>query len=135
MLLTREKPWYSEKYLCQCHFFHHGSHVHSPGIETEPPLFYFSLPLVLLVDQKLFSILLALNLAQAVLVCMRKLLETSVLTGIFSYIHFLFFSVLFLVYYHFFYFLAFLCVFSVNIRTTSVLFCNFNTSDAADVSV
>lgn len=73
------------------------------------------------------------HVAQAVLVCMRKLLETYDLTGICSYIHFLFFSVLFLVYYYFFYFLAFLCVFCVNICRTSILFCNFNTSDPADV--
>jgi hypothetical protein len=73
--------------------------------------------------------------AQAVFVCMKKILETVVLTGICSYIHFFFFSVLFLVYYYFFYCLAFLCLFCVNIRKTSILFCNFNTSDPTDVSV
>jgi hypothetical protein len=33
----RGKPKYSEKYLSQCHFAHHKSHMDEPGIENGPP--------------------------------------------------------------------------------------------------
>ena len=33
MILTRENFKCSDKYLSQCHFAHHKSHVNCPGIE------------------------------------------------------------------------------------------------------
>ena len=35
--IDRVKPKYSEKNLSQCHFVHHKSHTHRPGIEPVPP--------------------------------------------------------------------------------------------------
>jgi len=124
-----------EKYLCQCHFLQNESHVHSPGIEPEPLPFLFLFTSCSSCRLETSVYFTGPHVAQAVLVCMRKLLETSILTGICSYIHFLFFSVPFLVYYYFSYFLAFLYVLYVNVCITSILFCNCNTSDPTDVSV
>jgi hypothetical protein len=109
--------------------------VHTPGIEPEPPpsLFLFTSFSSCRLETSIYFT--GPDMAQAVLVCLRKILETAFLTGICSYIHFFFFSVLFLAYYYFFYYFAFLCLFCVNIRKTSILFSNFNTSDPTDVSV
>jgi hypothetical protein len=82
------------------------------------------------VDMKPFVCFTGPHVAQTVLMCTKKLLETSVLTWICSCIHFLFFLV-----HYFFYFRALVCIFCVNMCRTSFQFCNFNTSDPADVSV
>jgi ABC-type transport system involved in cytochrome c biogenesis ATPase subunit len=35
VMISRGNPKNCEKYLLQCHFIHHESHLRSPGIEAE----------------------------------------------------------------------------------------------------
>jgi hypothetical protein len=129
---TTGKPKSSEKYLYYCLFYHRESHTTCPGIEPQPPSLFLFTPFATCRIETFVSFARP-HLAKTNFVCSRKVLEYSVLAGVRSYIHYLFLFFLFLGHYLFIFFLAFVCFFCVNMRRTSILFCNLNVSAPVDV--
>ena len=114
MIPTSGKLTYSEKYLYHCHFFHHESHT-AVLVSNRSLRFLFSFTSFAICPIETSISFAGPRFAESIFVWIRKVLETSILTGICSYIHYLFLSILFfgLLFHRF----LPLCTFSVWIYT------------------